>query len=109
VRRITGLIATIAVAGAALTPAVAAQPAKHYNVFEYSIGPHKLTINRGTRVTWTWTGLKMHSVTVASGPASFSSRIQTHGSYGHMFTRRGAYHLYCQVHPDTMRMTVVVR
>jgi plastocyanin len=67
----------------------------------------RLTIHRGTRVTWRWDGVLVHNIFVRSGPARFNSRTQVTGSYSHAFTKRGTYSLYCTIH-QKMRMTVVV-
>jgi plastocyanin len=72
----------------------------------YSI--KKLTISRGSKVTWKWDGVLRHNVVVRSGPSKFRSRIQVVGSYSHSFTRKGTYHLYCTLH-SFMKMTVVVK
>jgi len=70
--------------------------------------PKSLTIRRGTKVTWTWDGVKYHNVTVKSGPVKFGSRTQVRGTFSWTFKRRGVYHLYCTIHHN-MKMTVVVR
>ena len=67
----------------------------------------KVTISRGSTVKWSWHGALLHNVKVRSGPASFHSRTQVHGTFSHTFTARGTYKLYCSLHPD-MTMTVVV-
>jgi plastocyanin len=68
-----------------------------------------VTVNKGGKVTWTWVGTKYHNVTVVSGPAKFRrSRTQARGTFSHIFTRAGTYHLYCSIHHN-MKMTVVVK
>jgi plastocyanin len=68
-----------------------------------------LTVHKGAKVTWTWVGQKYHNVTLVSGPASFRpSRTQVRGTFSHIFTKKGTYHLYCSIH-HSMRMTIVVR
>ena len=67
-----------------------------------------LTVSRGAKVTWSWAGSLYHNVTVQSGPTSFHSRTQVRGSFSHVFTKPGVYHLECTLHPH-MKMTVVVR
>jgi plastocyanin len=67
-----------------------------------------VTVNRGGKVTWAWVGRLDHNVTVMSGPAKFHSRIQARGSFSHVFTKAGTYHLECTLHPK-MKMTVVVK
>ena len=104
-----GLLVALAVpafAGSAL----AGQKVLHFSVYSYSLGQHKVTVTKGTKIVWTWTkgNLQPHSVTVSSGPAHFSSKIQSHGTYSHTFTKAGIYHLYCQVHPTMMMQTIIV-
>jgi plastocyanin len=67
-----------------------------------------VTISRGGKVTWTWVGKLFHNVRVQSGPAEFHSPIRAHGTWSHIFTKRGTYHLYCRIHP-WMKMTVTVK
>ena len=67
-----------------------------------------VTISRGGKVTWTWVGKLYHNVTVQSGPAKFHSPIRLHGTWFHVFTKAGTYHLYCSIHPS-MKMTVYVK
>ena len=68
----------------------------------------RLTVNKGAKVTWNWTGFLNHNVSVKSGPVKFHSRTQYRGTFSHRFRRAGTYHLYCTLHPS-MKMTVVVR
>ena len=78
-------------------------------VENYFFSPGKLTINRGTTVTWRFItgGSVDHTVTVKSGPVHFSSRKLFSGTYSHSFTRAGTYHLICTIHPD-MTATITV-
>jgi plastocyanin len=100
-----------------LTPAIAlvslssvsalASSGRQVKVADSFFGPKKLTIGKGTRVTWKWTGVLNHNVVVNRGPAKFSSRVQAQGSFSHVFSRKGTYALVCTVHPH-MDMTVTV-
>lgn len=67
-----------------------------------------VTVTKGGKVTWNWVGQLDHNVTVMSGPAKFHSRIRASGSWSHVFTKAGTYHLECTLHPK-MKMTVVVK
>lgn len=106
-RKLSGVMAVITMTGALAVPALGAG-SRRASVGDLFIRPGKLTISAGTRVTWHWVGSLGHTVTVKSGPAHFGSRLMSTGSYSHVFTRRGTYHLYCRVHPG-MRETVIVR
>jgi plastocyanin len=81
---------------------------KTVKVADNYYGPKTLTVNRGTKVTWRWTGVLKHNVVVHTGPSFFSSKSQVRGTFTHVFTRKGTYALVCTVHPK-MKMTVVVR
>ena len=70
--------------------------------------PKSLTIRRGTKITWSWGGVKYHNVTVRSGPVKFGSRTQVRGTFSWTFRKAGTYHLYCTIHHN-MKMTIVVR
>jgi plastocyanin len=82
-------------------PALAKAPTiKKATVTDFSFSPRHLSIKRGTKVVWHWaTGF--HTVTWKSGPKGtrFSSPGKASGSYGHVFTKAGVYHLYCKIHP----------
>ena len=87
--------------------ALASSPAP-VKVGDNYFGVKRLTIGKGTRVTWRWAGVLNHNVTVSSGPSKFHSRTQAVGSFSHVFTKPGTYSLYCTIHKQ-MKMTVVVR
>ena len=39
-----------------------------------------VTVKKGTKVTWRWTGKNLHNVTVKKGPAKFRSSYKSSGS-----------------------------
>jgi plastocyanin len=100
------LIAALVVAFSSVV-ALASAP-KPVKVADDYFGVKRLVVGRGTKVSWNWAGVLRHNVTVAAGPAAFHSRTQVLGSYSHVFTKRGTYHLYCTLH-TAMKMTVVVK
>jgi plastocyanin len=73
--------------------------------------PGRLTARVGQRITWRFSGLEPHSVTVANGPRGFSSNYlgSVGGSYAFTPTVPGTYRLTCLVHPTTMAETVKVK
>jgi plastocyanin len=85
-----------------------ASPAKSVGIGDDFFSARHLTVGRGTRVVWNWTGVLRHNVTVESGPSKFHSRTQVRGSFSHTFSRAGTYVLECTIHPF-MKMTVVVK
>jgi plastocyanin len=89
--------------------ALASSPPKRATVGEFFLRPGKLTINKGAKVSWKWTGSLRHNVTVRKGPAKFHSRTQARGNFSHTFKRRGTYFLYCTLHPNVMKEKIVVK
>jgi hypothetical protein len=73
--------------------------------------PGKVTARVGETVTWSFSGTRPHSVTVANGPRGFSSVYwgRTSGTYSVTPKVKGTYRLVCLVHPTTMAQTLVVR
>lgn len=107
-RRVLAVLAlTLAVVAFSAVSALASSP-KPVKVADNSFSAKKLTVSKGTRVKWTWTGFLRHNVTVQKGPSTFHSRTQVSGAYSHVFRRKGTYHLYCTIHPF-MQMTIVVK
>jgi plastocyanin len=107
-RKRTLPLLAVGVAGALAAPAgAAAPPVKHAQVGDFFIKPGRLTVTRGTKVTWRWVG-GFHNVTVTRGPVKFHSATKAGGTYSHLFLRRGTYVLVCTIHYG-MRETVVVK
>lgn len=107
-RKLLPIILSCALLGGLAVPALASGPATKASVRDYSFKPGKITIKRGTKVTWRFVS-GYHDVTVRSGPAKFTSGEKSApASFSHVFTRAGTYHLYCKVH-SWMKETVVVK
>jgi plastocyanin len=81
------------------------------NYFVRDAGHATVTIKKGQAVTWKWSGRNPHTVTVASGPAKFSSKTITGKgrTYSHTFTKAGTYNIYCKIHGQSMTMKLVVK
>jgi len=108
------LILIAVVAAFAAVPAVSAlasSPPKKVTVGNNFFSSKNMTVNRGTEVTWVWHSFGVpHNVTVTSGPSRFHSReLQSSGSFSHLFSKKGTYHLVCTLHPTQMKETIVVR
>ena len=106
------LIAVVAAFAAVPTvSALASSPPKKVTVGNNFFSNKKMTVNRGTTVTWVWHSFGLaHNVTVTSGPAKFHSReLQKGGSFAHVFTKKGTYHLICTLHPTQMKETIIVK
>jgi plastocyanin len=79
------------------------------NFFVRAAGAPAVTVRRGDRVRWRWTGSSPHNVTVTSGPTRFRSRTQSSGTFTRRVTRPGTYRIICTIHgaPDqSMRLRV---
>lgn len=100
-RRITAFIATIAVFGAFAAPTGAATKSVNWT---YS--PSSLSIAKGTKVTWVWSGTGNHNV-VGSGFSSGSAKGS--GSYSRTFSSKGTFSVYCSVHRAAMTQRITVR
>jgi len=80
----------------------------HVSVNDNFFKGSRLTIHKGSSVTWTWVGKRKHNVTGVSGPRTFHSATKRRGTYTRKFTRRGLYTIQCTLHPG-MDMTVRVK
>jgi len=105
-------LASIAVAGSA---GKATKP-KIVKVKDNFYKPDSVRVRKGGKVRWKWTEVfNNHDVTLRKGPRGVKKskfRSQTTASPDYRFTKRfkkvGKYMFYCTVHPDVMRMKVVV-
>src|SRR4051794_13717503 len=100
------VVALAGIAGAVAIPAFAAT--KTVKIGDNFFKPRTVTVKRGTKVVWKWTGSAPHNVTVTKGPKRFHSRTQTSGHYSATPHRRGTYRIVCTIHAG-MAMTLKVR
>ncbi len=108
--KLVALLAVVAIAAvAAAVPALAGAPAK-VQIYDSLFLNNKLTVKKGTKVTWTWakTSYLPHNVTVVSGPAKFHSPTQDHGSFSKVMTKPGIYKISSTV-DQGMKMTLIVK
>jgi plastocyanin len=109
------LIAPALVAGLlvpAVTPAFAAtkQVKGGDNFFVRSSGVPTVTVSKGTKVTWKWTGKSLHNVTVTRGPSKFHSGSKKSGRFSRTLSKAGTYTIVCTVHgASDQSMKLVVR
>jgi plastocyanin len=101
----------IAVASAALAvPALAAtrsvKVGDDYFVRKGSIPT--VTVKKGTKVTWRWSGKDLHNLAVTKGPAKFRSSFKSSGTYSKRVTRTGTYTIVCTIHQPDMAMKLRV-
>lgn len=72
--------------------------------------PANLDVPAGTTLRWRFDDELRHDVTVADGPAGFSSQFLRGGrSYRRTLTRPGTYKLFCSLHPVAMTQRIDVR
>ena len=80
------------------------------NFFVRSSGVPRVTVSKGTKVTWVWRGSSAHNVKVTRGPAKFGSSTMRSGTYSKKVRRSGTYTIICTVHgASDQSMKLVVR
>ncbi len=78
------------------------------NYFGRSDRIAKVTVDKGTVVTWRWRGTRRHNVTVETGPRYFNSKTKRSGTFEKTMRTRGSYRIVCTIHEPDMRMRLVV-
>ena len=79
------------------------------NYFVRPRGVPKVTVAKGTKVRWVWTGKRPHNVQVIRGPSRFASTTMTDGSYAKRLRKRGTYTIVCIIHGgDDQKMKLTV-
>ena len=113
-RKLLALLVLVLAAGLMAAFAASAPSATRVkigdNYFVRPSGVPTVTVSKGTRVRWVWTGRSSHNVKVASGPARFGSNTMRTGSYSKLMRKRGTYTIICTVHGAAdQKMKLVVR
>jgi plastocyanin len=113
VRKLLFLAVVVAAAGLMAVLSAAAPSATRVNIgdnyFVRPSGVPTVTVSKGTRVRWVWTGERPHNVKVVSGPVRFGSTTMTSGTYTKRVRRRGTYTIVCKVHGGSdQKMKLVV-
>ena len=67
-----------------------------------------VTVKKGTKVTWRFSGRNLHNVAVTKGPATFRSSFKSSGSYSKTVKRAGTYTIVCTIHQPDMKMKLRV-
>ena len=78
------------------------------NWFVRAGDPPTVTVAKGTRVRWRWTGSNEHNVAAVRGPAEFRSGRRSSGTFSPRLRRRGTYRIVCTIHRPLMRMRLKV-
>ena len=112
------LVAVAVAAVAALpcaAPASAGAPQrKTVRLYDNYYLPLKLTVNRGSTITWKWTAeaFDVHDVKLKSGPAGVKKFHSEPAYSGYRYKRTlrvpGRYRIVCTLHEE-MTMTIKVR
>ena len=100
------VVALAGVAGAVAIPAFAAT--RTVKLGDNFFKPKRVTVKRGTKVIFKWTGSAPHNVTVTRGPRKFHSSTKSRGRYTVTPHKRGTYRIVCTIHAG-MTMTLKVR
>jgi plastocyanin len=122
-RRAIAALLVAALAALVLAPAAGAGAAgtkkdpKIVKVRDDFFTPTKVKVKKGGFVKWSWgdQNINSHNVTLKHGPKGvkrkkFRSITGAIGiSFKKQFTVKGKYNFYCTIHPDIMRMQVVVK
>jgi plastocyanin len=109
-RRVLAAAVAAVLVIALAAPALASAPASKTKakVGNFYFHPGKLTVKRGTKVTWRFVS-GLHNVVVKKGPAKFNSGFRrAPTSFSFVFKKAGVYHLVCTIHPG-MHETVIVK
>lgn len=109
-KRILVLVLAVAVAAAIAVPALAATKSVKIgdNYFVRPSNNATVSVKRGTKVVWKWTGSAPHNVTVTRGPKKFHSPTRSRGTFSAIPHTKGTYHIVCTIHAG-MKMTLKVR
>ena|SRR2546423_424396 len=100
------LATALVVASQVLPSAAASRTVKIKDDF-YS--PNRLTVSKGTTITWKWVGMDPHNVTLIKGPRGVRhthSTTKTSGRYSRTLKKAGSYTFECTIHSFTMKVVV---
>jgi plastocyanin len=103
------VVAAVAAAGVVALPSQGATktPTKQVSVKDNFFTPRPITINKGTKVVWTWKGKRRHNVSEANG--KWGSGTKKKGTFSHTFTKKGTYLVFCTIHAPNMQMKIHVK
>lgn len=109
----------VAIGAAALAVAPAATagktPRKTVKVGDYFLSPGKITVKRGTRVTWKWLSGNgdTHDVKLKKGPKGVKKFHSQYATTDYKFSKtlrkKGKYTVICTLHPALMHQVITVK
>lgn len=98
-RRIPVVVSLAAVAALGAQSALStAATTKSISVKDDFFSPKNVTISKGTRVTWRWTGDSDHNVKSTGTKKFKSSTLKDTGTHKVTFTKTGTYNYECTLH-----------
>lgn len=109
-------VGALAATGVASPAAKGKKPVK-VKVLDDFYTPGKVKVKKRGKVTWKWgDDFNLHNVTLKHGPKGVKKSkytSQSSSDKGFKFTKKfkkpGKYNFYCTIHPDVMKMKVVVK
>ena len=113
---LTGVAALAAAPAGARLPYAGKPQKKKVGVYDNYYAPAKLTVNRGSTITWTWMPdvADIHDVKLVKAPKGVKRFQSLEGSAGYVYKRTlktpGVYKFICTFHEaDGMAMAITVR
>jgi plastocyanin len=110
-----GVLAGVALPGAAPAVAGSGKPQKKkVELGDNFYAPTKLTVNKGSTITWVWPdeAIDVHDVKLDKGPAHVKKFHSEPAAGGYTYKRKltvpGLYKIVCTLHEE-MTMTIRVR
>lgn len=77
-------------------------------ISEKSYQPSLITVEKGTKVTWTNKDTEVHTVTSKNESPLNSDQLSSNETYSHTFNASGEFDYYSQPHPDAKGTVQVV-
>ena len=100
-------LATALLVASQVLPSIAAS--RTVKIKDDFFSPNRLTVGKGTTVTWKWVGVDEHNVTLVKSPRGVKhthSTTKTSGRYSRTLRKAGSYTFECTVHGFTMKVVV---
>jgi plastocyanin len=106
-RKLLVLLAVVCMTVTGILAAQAFAATKKVTVKDNFFSTSKVTVHKGDKVTWRWSGTSNpHNIT---SRGHFHSSTKSSGTYSKRFAKKGTFSVICTIHPSQMRMKVVVK
>jgi plastocyanin len=104
---LTSLVLVAAPASAAAAPAAAAQDGGEAEIVDFDFSPRRLTVEAGTKVTWSNNGERPHTATDRGG--TFDTKPIAPGASAEVtLSTPGTYFYFCRINPAKMNGVLTV-